>query len=269
MIKFESKNEIDYSLLYESALTCRRSYDHHTIHTIRRGTVEALVDEKQEYTIIAIRGTENLTEWARNCWAQKVSLPEAPDLKVHRGFYESSEQIIFEIAKVIRGLKQRSEEGRYNSLSGKKMPVYLAGHSAGAAIASILGLRLGEDISGIHSFGSPRWCDGATANRADELLTDDTFLRVVNKCDPVPGVPFMIAGYRHCGKRLYINLSNQICDKWPLLARIWDRLKYVLLNFKSTGFWQDLYNFHNIEEYVVALSNRVWQSQQESRGAEL
>ncbi len=78
------------------------------------------------------------------------------------------------------------------------LPLYVTGHSLGAALATIATARMLADPNGpyipvaaLYSLASPRPGDGVFANGLANAMSDagTFFARVVNECDPVTNVP--------------------------------------------------------------------------------
>ena len=131
-------------------------------------------------------------------------------------------------------------------------PFYVAGHSLGAAMATIACHRLQSKykITGLYTYGSPRAGD---KEFVDSLKVPHW--RVKNNNDIVTSVPFWIMGYRHHGKLVYINYYGNVRklsswqrfkDGWRGRFRAW-----------SKGQWFDGAYDHSITEYERKLTNVV------------
>ena len=98
------------------------------------------------------------------------------------------------------GIREKVEE-----LKAKQVPIYLAGHSLGGALAQIGSAVLGCDqIAACYTFGSPR-----VGNKYFDLWVKPPSYRVVNFADIVPqvpwvGFPFPPQLYVHSGDIRYL-----------------------------------------------------------------
>lgn len=95
---------------------------------------------------------------------------------------------------------------------GPGPPLWITGHSLGAALATLAAVRLwigGRHPAGVYTFGSPRVGDAAFASAYDGLLRPRTF-RFVNQTDVVTRVPLWTMGFRHVGTVVYIDESENL-----------------------------------------------------------
>lgn len=146
---------------------------------------QAFLVSNGQYAVLAFRGTEvkKGKDIQTDAKALKVSVIEG---KVHRGFveaYKSIEPQILEGLKLVRG-----------------QPLYITGHSLGAALATIATQYLERDhllrdqIAACYTFGSPR-----VGNREFDRDFKSAIYRVVNTTDVVTVVPLLLMGYMHIG----------------------------------------------------------------------
>ena len=108
-------------------------------------------------------------------------------------------------------------------------PIYLTGHSLGAALAAIMAMRLAdgpfrERIQGVYTIGMPRPGDAEYAANYNARLGARTF-RLVHGEDLVTKVPPYLLGSRHVGALLacqrggrFIGLPVQPADEGNALA---------------------------------------------------
>eukprot|EP00208_Stichococcus_sp_RCC1054_P007925 CAMPEP_0206150406 /NCGR_PEP_ID=MMETSP1473-20131121/38282_1 /ASSEMBLY_ACC=CAM_ASM_001109 /TAXON_ID=1461547 /ORGANISM="Stichococcus sp, Strain RCC1054" /LENGTH=612 /DNA_ID=CAMNT_0053547905 /DNA_START=321 /DNA_END=2159 /DNA_ORIENTATION=- len=94
---------------------------------------------------------------------------------------------------------------RLAGLVSDQRPLYLTGHSLGAAMASVFamglharGSKLAEYVGGIATFGQPRLGDANFAALYNKRLAGKA-LRFVHGCDMVTELPTAFAGYCHTG----------------------------------------------------------------------
>lgn len=181
-----------------------------TVKFIDIDGAQAYVLTNKERVVVAFRGTE-VTE--------KSDI--AADLEFfhsngfHRGFLEEYEKldvdVIGEVAK---------------QLGRKKRPVYVTGHSLGAAIASIFCYNF-TDVEALYTYGCPR---NTSWSKAKKLTVPH--YRCVNNNDIVPTVPPRIFNYAHHGEEVYFNYFGavrklswwqRIKDKWRGHKRAWQK----------------------------------------------
>ena len=108
------------------------------------------------------------------------------------------------------------------------LPLFLTGHSKGAAVAKRCALSLLERNIPVHAvitFGEPRGGDSRYAAIYRDVLGQRT-LRVTNAADPVPWLPAWLAGNRHCGPEAWFppNPQPSTCSTESILP-VGGRLK--------------------------------------------
>ena len=137
------------------------------------------------------------------------------------------------------------------------MPIFLTGHSKGAAVARRCALALLEKnfpIAGLITFGEPRGGDARYAAIGNRALAGRT-LRITNAADPVPWLPAWLAGNRHCGPEAWLPPNPQSPIRDPQLVfgpRLW--LQLLLNSAEIFRAWQlkDLAPLvdHHIDNYL-------------------
>ncbi|MBT8146880.1 MAG: lipase family protein [Gammaproteobacteria bacterium] len=131
-------------------------------------------------TLIVFCGTNAVSDWKMNI--QTLQADFLGEARVHKGF----KQCIESLAEELRELTT-PEEG-----------LLLAGHSLGAALASLTAVQLSRQrlpVQACYSFGSPR----VGNQKFVELMKGARIYRLVNNCDIVTAVPrsLGLAEYAH------------------------------------------------------------------------
>ncbi len=133
----------------------------------------------------------------------------------HTGFLEEYEKLQLSVHEEVAKLQGR-----------KQRPVYVTGHSLGAAIASIFCFHYPEAVA-LYTYGCPR---NASWKKAKELKVPH--YRVVNNNDIVPKVPPAFFNFAHHGQLRYINYYGnirelttwqRIKDSWRGRRRAWQK----------------------------------------------
>lgn len=195
---------------------------------------QAFLVSTGEYAVLAFRGTEvtKKADIARDAKAIKVSVIEG---RVHGGFlggYNSVREDILKALKKVLGL-----------------PLYITGHSLGAALATVAtnyledevinGAPLRDQIAACYTFGSPR-----VGNKQYDRDFKSPIYRIVNTTDIVTVVPLLLMGYIHIGDVRFLERKmGEFRRGIPILQRIFFFLMGV---FRLFG---PLVGDHGIEQY--------------------
>ena len=143
----------------------------------------ALRSKADGHGIIALRGTVSPNEWLNNLNYQLVPfhLLDAQYGSVHNGFRN--------LYKGIRGRYRELVE-----LFDVKTPLYLVGHSLGAALSQLgaldVAIKWPERARHlrVYNYAAPRVGDATFAATYDRLI--GTSYQIINVCDVVPYLPF-------------------------------------------------------------------------------
>jgi triacylglycerol lipase len=187
--------------------------------------------------VIVCRGTEP------TCWNDiKADLDAVPVMaetvsRVHRGFKGEVDDLWPMVVEDVRALKNQK--------------LWFAGHSLGAAMATIMASRCHYDDSlkdpeELYTYGSPRvgW-----PKYVDNLGL--THHRWVNNNDIVCRVPLVIMGYRHHGEEHYMNAYGNI-RKLTAWQRVKDRWRGMWMGLKEGRI--DNFSDHNMSEYIANIA---------------
>ncbi|GAB4455408.1 MAG: hypothetical protein Kow0070_03600 [Anaerolineales bacterium] len=191
---------------------------------------QAFLVTNDEYAVLAFRGTE-VTKTKDVITDARVFKISAIEGRVHKGFaeaYRSIEPQVLKALKKVRGL-----------------PLYITGHSLGAALATIATQHLEHDpvlrdeIAACYTFGSPRVGD-------DEFDREfkSSIYRVVNTTDIVTVIPLLSMGFIHIGDVRFLEPGmGNIRRGIPILRRMFF---FLMAAFRLFG---PLVGDHAIAEY--------------------
>ena len=149
---------------------------------------QAYVLGNKERITVAFRGTEPKEK--SDVFAD---LEATHERGFHEGFYEEYEKLQLKVHGEVAKLMGR-----------KKRPVFVTGHSLGAAIASIFWFHY-PAAEALYTFGCPR---NATPAKCKELKVPH--YRCVNNNDIVPKMPPALLWYKHHGQLHYINFYGNV-----------------------------------------------------------
>ncbi|MFT5395126.1 MAG: triacylglycerol lipase [Gammaproteobacteria bacterium] len=207
----------------------------------------------QPCLVVAFRGTDDLVDWNNNIKAMQTPFNECG--LVHAGFNIAYESI---------------KEELFFYLEDLSLPIFVTGHSLGAALATLLMAEIMDrpNFDSCYTFGSPRVGDAAFAN----ALNNKSFYRIINNCDIITTVPISIPtiSYQHCGTTQLLNNMGMLIEGLSE-EDILSYQKNKMLNLKDYAL-QELFskNIMNIKgnlppvladhapiNYVLALENQA------------
>jgi hypothetical protein len=138
-----------------------------------KDTQAFLAISPDQFAVLAFRGTSAVPDWVTNLNALTTPLPEAPAVRVHRGFLAAFDCCKDAIVKAV------------DAFVPPELGLYITGHSLGGALAQIASAVLERDnLAACYTFGSPR-----VGTRGFDRLVKCPHYRLVNRWDIVPGVP--------------------------------------------------------------------------------
>ncbi|CAM9877799.1 unnamed protein product, partial [Hapterophycus canaliculatus] len=159
---------------------------------------QAAVAATAEYIAVVFRGTQEGADWWTNLKFLHRDFPELG--KVHEGFSEGLDTVWYGEGMLDELQKMHARSPR---------PIYVMGHSLGAALATIAAARIVVQhdlpLAALYTVGSPR----RGAYRFDSWVNHGSTLsekcfRGVNNNDIVTAVPPEVVDYHHVGKQIYI-----------------------------------------------------------------
>ncbi|HEX6269946.1 MAG TPA: lipase family protein [Anaerolineales bacterium] len=168
---------------------------------------QAFLAANDEYAVLAFRGTEvtKRQDVKTDILANQIRVLEG---RVHSGFRKAYESVAKDIEKSI--------------LSLEEIPLYITGHSLGAALATVATQRLEHRpkfrnrIAACYTFGSPR-----VGNSHYDTEFKSPIYRMVNTTDIVTVIPLLAMGYIHIGDVRFLGrLDGDFRRGIPLLHRL-------------------------------------------------
>lgn len=171
-------------------------------HVVDTDGVTVGISHKDEHSIICFRGSTTLLDWMRDFQAQMVF--DADLGGVELGF--------------MQGLRKIAGERPGGAIPAS--PIYITGHSLGAARALIfaaLEKLKGLPIAGVTVFGPPR----PGAAKLKEILAPVPVRMYRNRLDPVCEVPFdipLIDPYVHVSDLISVDAAPAPEDPWGFVA---------------------------------------------------
>jgi triacylglycerol lipase len=154
---------------------------------------QAVVAACDSHGVVAFRGTRGGTDILTDLKFRKKDFHPgptgSPTGRVHRGFLRALDGVWGAVDEAVGRLSD-ARPGR---------PLFVCGHSLGAALATLAARRLvghGRDVAGVYVYGSPRVGNDDFRDDYDRVLRARTFLHV-NGDDVVTRVPPRWLGFQH------------------------------------------------------------------------
>jgi hypothetical protein len=221
----------------------------------KKGT-QAFLAKNDEFAVLSFRGTQT-TKWEDVRTDLRAIKQKTIDGKVHKGFKEAFDDVSDEIFAIVR------------KSIGKDLPLYITGHSLGAALATVATQELEDEfddlIAACYTFGSPRVGDGKY-----EKSIKAPFYRIVDTIDIVTLVPFFFGTFVHVGDARYLSrrkIDNvyRIYRGIPNVRRTFDAIietLSALLRLKNPlGPWIGAHDMNlyieKLESYAKARNEEV------------
>jgi hypothetical protein len=146
--------------------------------------------EFPDQRLLAWRGSVDPLDWLTDL--QFLRRDFGLGIQVHHGFADAIDQVNDQLIALARA-------------SAK--PLFITGHSLGAAMAILSGRNLIAQrisIPAIYTFGGPRVGNKLFAAIYDALAIGPVTYRIVNEEDIVPRLPSWLTGYRHVGQEIFL-----------------------------------------------------------------
>lgn len=159
---------------------------------------QAVVAACSSHVVVAFRGTRGSADILTDLKFRMTDYRAGPagdapsGRRVHRGFLGSLDSVWDPLHRAVH---RRAQAGPQRP----QRPVFVCGHSLGAALATLAARRLeghGQAVAGVYLYGSPRVGNDDFCDDYNRALQDRTFLHV-NRSDIVTSVPPRWLGFRH------------------------------------------------------------------------
>ena len=159
--------------------------------TDTQAVVAARSGDGTGHLVVAFRGTEGGKDFLTDLRFRKGvfhagATGAQPVGQVHRGFATALESVWGQVLAAVREL-------------GPDRPIFVCGHSLGAALAQLAAMRLvghGRNVAAVYVYGSPRVGNADFCDAYNGALKERTFLHI-NDQDVVTTVPPRWAGFDH------------------------------------------------------------------------
>jgi len=166
-----------------------------------RLSTQCYVAVADDWIVLAIRGTQLdrffdfVSDWAINL--RVIPMRDGANL-VHGGFIAALNQVWGKVLGIIRAAQQQ-----------RRRPLWLTGHSLGAALATVALARCATEpdqlgVKGLYTFGSPR-----VGDRTFGASLPAPAYRFRNNLDAVSHVP-LPPPYRHVGQLYFIDGDGRL-----------------------------------------------------------
>lgn len=234
------------------------------LEPLKNPTSAALIIEEVDKRILVFPGT--LSEFAR---------PSITHRLVTRTWKDWLKNVQIEMTQTHRGMVHRGFLAEYRLVEGHVLrtlfdwasaagdkPLYLTGHSQGAAIAQIAAVMLplqGVKVHGVYSFAAPR-----PGNKAFVSAVECEVHRFEYGADIVPHVPFDIdLGFPFNHMNVDFEPMGALCYGRPNSATVFDMSKHteeLLMSHRKTRILSDRklwIEHHHLPHYLKMIEGAL------------
>lgn len=170
-----------------------------------RGTF-AFLAINDDALVLSFRGSETANKADYTTDAKIVQTKFFDYGTAHSGFVQAFEWVRSEIDATLTELQEE-----------RKRPLWVTGHSLGAALSTLYGIHQKDHISAIYPIGSPRVGGIEFAKKTKGLVN---MYRIVNDNDIIPRVPTP-PFYKHLGSTYYLTSAGELLID-PSLTQKWE-----------------------------------------------
>lgn len=227
---------------------------------------QAVLFRTKTFMVLAFRGSQEIKDWQTNFRTRlkKFTITTGmeplkedwtpPRGQVHRGFQAGWNSIEDSVIRQIR---------KWNQSLEKPLPLFIAGHSLGGALATVAAASLVKrkfDVQGLYTFGQPRVGDLIFTAEIGQLLQGKVF-RFVNNNDLVPHIPppylpwNPLRIYRHMGQLYYFDAFGNMTTHSSAVLRFLNFWIGLARDVFEPGF--DMINDHRMEYYITNLEKAL------------
>jgi hypothetical protein len=184
------------------------------------------VDENILY--FGFRGSTTSGDWVTNFigWELDNADAKVPELKVHQGFWNASNDTFKDLVGFLRKIKK-----------GNQATIFLCGHSLGGAVASLVGYRMNKSGYNVRviTFGS-------AAVVSIPQFGEDFVTSIILKTDPVPVICFH-------GVKLMLGLNANSTTRFYPAGK--------LVDLKSDDLARSAAEEHGIKNYIYMMASFI------------
>lgn len=149
-------------------------------------TARGFFAANDDHGLLAFRGTEKDNANDKITDADVLMVDEG-GARVHRGFQQYMDTVWWRVKELV---------GEYRTGHQDK-PIFITGHSLGAALACLAFTRLSDPATNLFTFGCPRVGDRAFCQLIENAPQAKKCLRIVDNLDIVTHVPIATAEFRY------------------------------------------------------------------------
>lgn len=159
--------------------------------------------------VVSVRGSEDIGNFVKDIEVTYDSMSDTCEgCKAEHGFHSVWHEIDTAVIESLSDI---------GCVPGGD-PIFITGHSLGAAVATVATLELkvkGFDVRASYLFESPRVGNEEFAEFFDSQFNGKDVWRITHRADPVPDTP---AGfhYTHTGQEVYFDKDDEyhVCASW-------------------------------------------------------
>jgi len=196
------------------------------------------INDVDKRICVVFRGSESLSDWYYDLYVIKKQIKD--DVWVHGGFYKQlHDNDVYK--NIVQHIKTQLE-------THPDYTIYVTGHSLGAALATLFGYLLSDEIENnitVVSFASPR-VGNSSWKKSFEEKSNLTHYRITNCRDVITAFP--LYNYKHVGKNIRL-----FEDKYSIFMDYNDDSFY---DYTILRCWSA--NDHNSELYYKHLLVNKW-----------
>ena len=196
------------------------------------------INDVDKRICVVFRGSESLSDWYYDLYVIKKQIKD--DVWVHGGFYKQlHDNDVYK--NIVQHIKTQLE-------THPDYTIYVTGHSLGAALATLFGYLLSDEIENnitVVSFASPR-VGNSSWKKSFEEKSNLTHYRITNCRDVITAFP--LYNYKHVGKNIRL-----FEDKYSIFMDYNDDSFY---DYTIMRCWSA--NDHNSELYYKHLLVNKW-----------